>query len=126
MARLGFSFHSHTKSHLPLAHVSVDEMRSEIDLARGAINAYTRSWPLLISFPFGMWRDFGQAAQTYALSLGYTVVHVEDGWNPPARVRRSGTLRRVALGGQQTDIELYANLEIRPVFKGFLRSLTGA
>lgn len=126
MAANQFTFYSHTASHFPLAHVEADRMKAEIDSARAAIPALAGSSSRCLSFPFGMWRDFGTAAQEYALSLGYTVLHVEDGWNPPARVSRSRTLRRVGLGDQErTASDLYAALELRPLMKGFLGLVAG-
>jgi hypothetical protein len=72
-----------------------------------------------------MWRDFGAAAQAYAIASGYTVLHVEDGWNPRWRVMRTNTLGRVGLGDQRDEVALYADVEIRPLLKGTLRTLAG-
>ncbi len=123
MAKDGFTFYSHTESHLPLAHVEHEVMQGEIDRARAALEAHQGTSSRCLSFPFGMWRDFGTAAQAYAIASGYTVLHVEDGWNPRWRVMRTNTLRRVGLGEQSDEIDLYADVEIMPLLKGPLRAL---
>jgi hypothetical protein len=124
MAKDGFTFYSHTESHLPLAHVESAVMQGEIDRARTALEVHPGTSSRCLSFPFGMWRDFGAEAQAYAIASGYTVLHVEDGWNPRWRVMRTNTLRRVGLGEQLDAIALYADIEIRPLLKGMLRTLT--
>jgi peptidoglycan/xylan/chitin deacetylase (PgdA/CDA1 family) len=125
MTQQGFSFYSHTSSHLPLAHVDEPTMRNEIDRAREQLRCYPGTSERCISFPFGMWRDFGGRTHEYALKEGYLVLHVEDGWNPAWRVRRSHTLRRVGLGGQRDNVHLYADIEVRPLLKGVMGIAAG-
>jgi peptidoglycan/xylan/chitin deacetylase (PgdA/CDA1 family) len=125
MAREGFSFYSHTSSHFPLAHVDETAMKEEIDRAKVELRSYVGTSDRWMSLPFGMWCDFGSRAHDYALQAGYSVLHVEDGWNPAWRVRRSRTLRRVGLGEQRDAVHLYADVEIRPLLKGVVGVAAG-
>jgi peptidoglycan/xylan/chitin deacetylase (PgdA/CDA1 family) len=120
MAQAGFSFYSHTSSHLPLAHVDEAVMKEEVDRARQDLSSLPGTSERFISFPFGMWRDFGGDAHHHALDNGYTVLHVEDGWNPVWRVRRSKTLRRTSLGEGRDAVHFYATVEVCSPLKGML------
>jgi peptidoglycan/xylan/chitin deacetylase (PgdA/CDA1 family) len=112
-------FYSHTARHYPLASVPVETMQQEIDDAVLQLRSRRGTRTNLVSFPFGMRRDYGHALpyalrrHTYALTIG-------DGWNPVRRVSRSRTVSRVALENETRPASLYAALEIQPLLKGML------
>jgi peptidoglycan/xylan/chitin deacetylase (PgdA/CDA1 family) len=125
MTRHGFTFCSHTASHLPLDAVDDARMRREIDDARTELQGRAGTSGKFLSFPFGMQMDYGRRASDYALASGYEyVLEVEDGWNPDWRVKRDHCLRRVCLGASEHDeTRTYAAIEVRPLLKGVLKSM---
>ena len=122
MADTGLAtFYSHTARHFPLASVSTDIMRREIDEAVSLLKSHNSTRTSLVSFPFGMSRDFGHALP-YALTKHSYAITVGDGWNPVRRVSSSRTVGRVALEHETDPRLLYALLEVHPPIKGVLNT----
>jgi peptidoglycan/xylan/chitin deacetylase (PgdA/CDA1 family) len=123
MAETGLlRFYSHTARHLPLASVPVETMKHEIDDALLLLERHHGTRTTLVSFPFGMHRDFGHALP-YALCRHAYAVTVGDGWNPIRRVSGSRTVSRVTLEDEVHPARLYAALEIQPLLKGVLNTV---
>jgi peptidoglycan/xylan/chitin deacetylase (PgdA/CDA1 family) len=123
MAETGLlRFYSHTARHYPLASVPVETMQREIDDAVLQMQEHDGTRTNLVSFPFGMRRDFGHALP-YALVRHNYAVTVGDGWNPIHHVSHSRTVSRVALEYETHPGSLYAALEIQPLLKGMLNTV---
>jgi len=122
MAETGLlRFYSHTARHYPLASVPAETMQHEIDDAVLQLQGRSGTRTNLVSFPFGMRRDFGDALP-YALHRHTYALTVGDGWNPVGHVSRSRTVSRVALENETQPASLYAALEIQPLLKGMLNA----
>ena len=117
-------FYSHTARHFPLAALPAGEMQREIDEAFNELKVRRGARTELVSFPFGMDRDFGHGL-AYALRRHPYAVTVRDGWNPVRRLTRSRTVSRVCLDHDTHPASLYATLEIQPLLKGSLNTLLG-
>jgi peptidoglycan/xylan/chitin deacetylase (PgdA/CDA1 family) len=64
---------SHTRRHLPLAHLSDDEARVELAESRDALGALLGTPPALIAYPFGAADQCGPREYEMARESGYSV-----------------------------------------------------
>ena len=97
-------------------------MQQEIDDAYQQVQKNSGAKTNLVSFPFGMRRDYGHALP-YALRRHDYAITVGDGWNPARLISRSRTVSRVALDHDIHPASLYSRLEIQPLLKGNINAL---